>query len=91
MERSYKLTVDPDEERYIRDAAAMIDSQARLFKKQYGPRDPQDLLAMVALTQVTELVKTQDSLIYKDKELINKLTDIESVLDNNLHPTRNSL
>ena len=91
LERSYKLTISPQEETYLRDAAALIDAQAKMFKKQYGHRDNQDLLAMVALAQVTELKKTQDSLKYKDNELIEKLTEIDSMLNNNLHPTQNSL
>lgn len=91
LERSYKLSIAVQEEKYLRDAAALIDAQARLFKKQYGHRDNQDLLAMVSLMQVTELMKTQDSLKYKDEELIAKLTEIDSVLENNLHPTQNSL
>ena len=62
-----------------------------MFKKQYGHRDNQDLLAMVALAQVTELIKTQDSLKFKDNELIEKLAEIDSMLNNNLHPTQNSL
>lgn len=91
LERSYKLTISAEEESYLREAAALIDNQARLFKKQYGQRDPQDLLAMVSLAQVTELVKTKNNLKFKDTELIEKLTEIDSVLDNSLHPTRNSL
>ncbi|MBP5515365.1 MAG: cell division protein ZapA [Bacteroidales bacterium] len=91
LERDYKLSIAASEEKYLRSAASLIDTQARLFKKQYGHRDPQDLLAMVALAQVTELVKTQDSLQYKDTELINKLTEIDSVLENSLHPSQNSL
>ena len=91
LERSYKLSIAASEEKSLRDAAALIDAQARMFKKQYGHRDNQDLLAMVSLAQVTELIKTQESLKYKDNELIEKLTEIDSVLENNLHPTQNSL
>lgn len=91
LERSYKLTIAPQEETYLRNAAALIDAQAKMFKKQYGHRDNQDLLAMVALAQVTELIKTQDSLKFKDNELIEKLAEIDSMLNNNLHPTQNSL
>ena len=91
LERNYKLSIAAAEEKCLRDAAALIDAQARMFKKQYGHRDNQDLLAMVSLAQVTELIKTQASLKYKDDELIEKLTEIDSVLENNLHPTQNSL
>lgn len=91
LERSYKTTIAPEEEGYLREAAALIDKQANLFKKQYGQRDSQDLLAMVALAQVTELLKTQDNLGYKDKKLEDKLAIIDSILESDLHPTRNSL
>ena len=91
LDRSYKLKIAAAEEPHLRKAAALIDSQARLFSKQYGHRDHQDLLAMVALSQVTELVKTQESLRFKDTELIKKLTEIDTVLEQSLHSTRNSL
>ena len=91
LERDYKLSIAASDETFLRNAAAFIDAQARIFKKQYGQRDNQDLLAMVALTQVTELIKLNDSLKYKDTELIEKLKEIDSLLEQNLHPTRNSL
>lgn len=91
LDRSYKLQVATADEQHLRNAASLIDAQARLFGKQYSYRDHQDLVAMVALTQITELVKMQDNLQYKDNELIKKLTDIDSLLEQNLHPTQNSL
>lgn len=91
LERSYKLSIDASEETYLREAASLIDAQARMFKKHYGHRDNQDLLAMVALAQVTELFKTNDSLKFKDDELEDKLKEIDSLLEDNLHHTRNSL
>ena len=91
LERPYKLSVATEAEPYLREAASLIDTQARLFKKQFGERDKQDLLAMVALAQVTELVKVQDGLKYKDEKLIEKLKDIDSLLEQHLHPAQNSL
>lgn len=91
LERDYKLSIAASDETFLRNAAAFIDAQARIYRKQYGQRDNQDLLAMVALSQVTELIKLNDSLKYKDTELIEKLTEIDSLLEQNLHPTRNSL
>ncbi|MBP5547549.1 MAG: cell division protein ZapA [Bacteroidales bacterium] len=85
LERSYKLMIAPQDETRLRNAAAYIDAQARMFKKQFSHRDNQDLLAMVALMQVTELTKTKDSLQYKDSQLIEKLTEIDAVLEKNLH------
>ena len=91
LDREYKLTSAKSDETAVRKAAALIDSQARIFKKNLEHRDGQDLLAMVAITQVTDLIKTKDSFKYKDNELIEKLKDIDNLLENNLHPTQNSL
>jgi hypothetical protein len=46
---------------------------------------------MVALTQITQLTKIQDSLRFKDTDLAQRLQSIDSVLDQILHPTQNSL
>lgn len=91
LDRNYKLSSSAQDERYVRDAAALIDSQARLFGKMYSYQDHQDLVAMVALSKVTELVKIQENLKYKDNELITKLAEIDSVLEQNLHESQNSL
>ncbi len=57
----------------------------------YAYNDHQDLLAMVALTQITQLTKIQNSLRYKDTDLAQKLQSIDSVLNGILHPDLNSL
>jgi hypothetical protein len=47
----------------------------------YAYNDRQDLLAMVALTQITQLLELQDRLQYKDTKLASRLTDINELLD----------
>ena len=91
MGRTYRLKVAPDDEAALRKAATAIDAQARQYGNMYAYNDHQDLLAMVALTQITQLTKMQDSLRFKDTELIQRLQSIDSVLEATLHPTRNSL
>ena len=89
--RTYKLRVVPEDEEVLRSAAAAIDSQAKNYGKMYAYNDHQDLLAMVALTQITQLKKMQKSLQYKDTDMAGRLQSINSVLEEILHPTRNSL
>ena len=89
--RTYRLRVAPSDEAALRKAAESIESQARQYGNMYAYNDHQDLLAMVALTQITQLVKVQDSLRYKDTELEQRLTSIDQILDGILHPTQNSL
>lgn len=91
MGRTYKLRVAADDEAALRSAAADIESQARQYGSMYAYNDHQDLLAMVALTQITQLTKIQNSLKYKDTDLIQRLKAIDGVLEDILHPTRHSL
>jgi cell division protein ZapA (FtsZ GTPase activity inhibitor) len=81
LDRPYKLKVRPDDEHFLRKAAETIDSQARSYGKMYAYNDRQDLLAMVALTQITQLLELQDRLQYKDIKLASRLTDINELLD----------
>ena len=81
LDRPDKLKVRPDDEHFLRKAAESIDSQARSYGKMYAYNDRQDLLAMVALTQITQLLELQDRLQYKDTKLASRLTDINELLD----------
>ena len=89
--RTYKLRVAAEDEEALRKAAEAIESQAKIYGNMYAYNDHQDLLAMVALTQITQLTKIQNSLRYKDTDLAQKLRSIDSVLDGILHPVQNSL
>ena len=84
--RTYKLRVAAEDEEALRKAAEMIDTQAKNYGNMYAYNDHQDLLAMVALTPITQLTKIQNSLRYKDTDLAQKLQSIDSVLEGILHP-----
>ncbi len=89
--RTYRLRVAAEDEEALRKAAETIDAQAKNYGGMYAYNDHQDLLAMVALTQITQLTKIQNSLKYKDTDLAQKLRSIDSVLEGILHPAQNSL
>lgn len=89
LERKYKLTIEPNDEEFLRKAADLIDGQAKGFAKVYGHKDNQDLLAMVALSQITQYVKLHEDVKYKDNDLIDKLSEIDSMLSNELEKTAN--
>ncbi len=88
--RTYKLRVAKEDEAALRKAAGAIESQAKQYGNMYAYNDHQDLLAMVALTQITQLTKIQDSLRYKDTDLAERLQSIDNVLEGILHPTTES-
>ena len=87
MGRTYKLRVAAEDEAALRKAAAAIEVQAKNYGRMYAYNDNQDLLAMVALTQITQLTKIQDSLRYKDTDLAQRLSTIDSILEQILQPT----
>lgn len=89
--RTYRLRVSPSDEAALRKAAQSIESQCKQYGNMYAYNDHQDLLAMVALTQITQLTKIQDSLRFKDTDLAQRLQSIDDVLEGILHPNRETV
>ena len=79
--RTYKLRVAAEDEEALRKAAEAISVQAKSYGQMYAYNDHQDLLAMVALTQITQLTKIQDSLRFKDTDLAQRLNTIDSIME----------
>ena len=80
LDKPYKLKVKPEDEHFLRSAAQLIDSQARDYGKMYAINSQQDLLAMVALTQVTQLLELRDKEQFQDTHLADKLIEINQLL-----------
>jgi len=81
LDRPYRMKINADDEQYLREAGALIDSEAKGYAKMYAYNDRQDLLAMVALSQITRLLKLQHQLQFRDTRLEERLTDINQLLD----------
>ena len=81
LDRPYKLRISPDDEQYLRRAAELIDAQSKSYGKLYAYNDRQDLLAMVALTQITRLLKLEGRQQFRDTKLETRLSDINRLLD----------
>ena len=81
LDRPYKLKIAPDDENQLRRAAELINSQAKTYGQMYAYGDRQDLLAMVALTQITQLLKLKDKQEFRDTHLEERLTLINQLLD----------
>ena len=69
LDRPYKMRINADDEQFLREAGVLIDSQAKEYAKMYAYNDRQDLLAMVALTQITQLLKLQHKQQFRDTRL----------------------
>ncbi|CAG5085283.1 cell division protein ZapA [Parvicella tangerina] len=76
--RVYPLTIDPQEEEFIRKAADRINANVKELQENYAVRDMQDLLAMTTLQYATEVIKGAKSVEY------NQLLDDLKLLSDSL-------
>lgn len=81
LDRKYRLKISDDEAEILKNAAELIDSQARKYGKIYGYKDQQDLLAMVALSQITQLTKKNIGTSPLNSKLLEKLEALDNRLD----------
>jgi len=56
--RIYPVTVKPEEEEQVREAAKRVDDSVKHLLDNYAVKDKQDLLAMTALELATGLLDT---------------------------------
>ena len=83
-DRIYPLTINVEEEEGVRKAVKRINDLSIKFEKSYAVQDKQDVLAMCALqfSSQVEVKRIADQLGRKNVE--DKLTEINSILDSHL-------
>jgi cell division protein ZapA (FtsZ GTPase activity inhibitor) len=79
-DRNYRLTIDADEEEVIRKAAHSMEEQLKAYADNFGYKDKQDLLAMIALHFAISSHKQEHELQFRDSLLTEKLQEIDRVL-----------
>lgn len=77
--RTYPLTIQRDEEEYVRKAAQLINDNVKSLQQNYAVKDAQDLLAMTALEYSSELILKkgsveQDKVLHQLEQLDQKLS-----------------
>ena len=78
--RSYRLKVDNEEEEHVRAAATAINKKIDEFSGNYAFKDKQDLLAMTAISFVSELMKNKSESETNAMISIDKLNEINEIL-----------
>lgn len=78
--RIYKVRVKRDEEEVFRTAVETVKTNIKEYANIYAYKDKQDLLAMVLLQYVTSYMKIKDDNLFCNKQLIEKLEEINSIL-----------
>ncbi len=83
-DRNYRLTIARQEEEIVRKAARTINDKIKEFANNYTFKDKQDLLAMIALQYTSNALNLEQSNVYKDTKLKDKLLELDRVLEQNL-------
>ncbi len=78
--RPYKITVSSDEEELVRKAADLLNQTIKKYSQSFEYKDQQDLFAMIALQHVSSSIRLEDEKSFKDKEMKEKLSEIDKIL-----------
>lgn len=79
-DRSYKLTVKPEDEAIFRESATRINDRIRSYGQHYAFKDYQDLLAMVALQYTSRALREEKRQAFRDGELEDRLKQLDRIL-----------
>ena len=80
-DRSYKLTIERNEEESVRAAAKAIDEQMKTYATHFQYKDKLDLLAMVALQFSINAINLEKEVNFSEKGLLLKLGEINRLLE----------
>tara|TARA_B100001778_G_C18079831_1_gene402458 strand:- start:238 stop:528 length:291 start_codon:yes stop_codon:yes gene_type:complete len=80
--RIYPLKIDRSSEEYIRNAVKKIEKRLKFYEDNYAIKDKQDLLAMCLIEYASKSESINNKTIVEDNGLIEKLTNIQTILDN---------
>ena len=83
-DRTYKLTIEKQEEEIVRKAAKLINDKIKEFSKDYAFKDKQDLLAMIALQYTSSALNYENTKTYNNTLLKDKLLELDTLLGKQL-------
>ncbi len=78
--RVYPLTVSPEEEQSIRNAAKRVNDNIQHLQDEYAVQDMKDLLAMTALQMATQYEKKEVGEHEENARLGEELEDLDQRL-----------
>jgi len=78
--RAYRLYVEAKDEENVRKAAVLINDKVNEFAGNYAFKDKQDLLAMTALMNTSELLQAKTKSDTMSVTVFDKLKEIDGIL-----------
>ena len=82
--RPYSLTISREEEELVRKAAEDVNRTITKYSKAFEYKDMQDLYAMVTLQYASGLMQIEREKSFKDKEMKDKLIEVDELLSEQL-------
>ena len=82
--RPYNLTISREEEELVRKAAEDVNKTISKYSKAFEYKDMQELYAMVSLQYASGTMHTENEKSFKEKELKDKLKDVDEFLSTHL-------
>lgn len=83
-DRPYRLKIRKEEEERVRKAAKKINERIKQYSENYAFNDRQDLLAMVSLEFANSSMVFEGQLKNTDQDVADKLTEIDTILSEQL-------
>ena len=83
-DRPYRLKIRKEEEERVRKAAKKINERIKEYSENYAFNDRQDLLAMVSLEFANSSMVFEGQLKDTDQDVADKLTEIDTILSEQL-------
>ena len=83
-DRPYRLKIRKEEEERVRKAAKKINERIKEYSENYAFNDRQDLLAMVSLEFANSSMVFEGQLKNTDQDVADKLTEIDTILSEQL-------
>lgn len=84
-DRPYRLKINQEEEDKVRDIAKSINDKIKEYTQIFSSKDKQDFLAMIALQNGMEAMKTKSSPALESPEdfenIAQRLGQLEELLD----------
>lgn len=88
--RPYKISVNSAEEELVRKAADLLNDTIKKYSQSFEYKDQQDLFAMIALQHVANSIRLENEKSFKDKEMSEKLSEIDQILSLSLETGKRS-
>jgi cell division protein ZapA len=84
-DRELRLKSQPDEEYFVRQAAAIISERIDFYRSK-GYHDNQEILSMIALDSIVARLKGDEQVQRMQRMVFDKITQLDQSISLNLTP-----